>query len=53
MSAFSTFAALLFASAGIGSIALTVRMLWQARDKMVAALLFEPIPKEARYVAHR
>lgn len=53
MSAFSTFAALLFASAGIGSIALTVRMLWLARDKMAAALLFEPIPKEVRYASRR
>jgi hypothetical protein len=43
MTAFSLFAATLFAAAGIGSLALTVRMLWQYRDKMAAALLFEPI----------
>jgi hypothetical protein len=51
MTAFSLFAACLFTSAGVGSLALTVRMLWQYRDKMAAALLFEPIPKEPRHAA--
>ncbi|MEO7469798.1 MAG: hypothetical protein ABIV36_22545 [Sphingobium limneticum] len=53
MTAFPLFAAWLFASAGIGSLALTVRMLWQYRDKMAAALLFEPIPKEDAHAPRR
>jgi hypothetical protein len=51
MTAFSIFAATLFGCAGIGSFALTVRLLWQARDKMAAALAYEPIPQEARHAA--
>lgn len=53
MSAFSIFAASLFAAAGIGSLALTVHMLWHYRDKMAAALLFEPIPQEAAHAPRR
>jgi hypothetical protein len=53
MSVFYLFAASLFAAAGIGSLAVTVRMLWQYRDKMAAALLFDPIPKEAAHAPRR
>jgi len=51
MSALGIFALILFPAAGLGSIALIVRMLAAYSDKMIAALLFEPMPREVHHAA--
>lgn len=37
-------------AAGIYAASLALGELWTARDKIAAALLYEPIPKEPPYV---
>ena len=49
MSAFGIFALILFPAAGVGAIAVIIHMLADYGDKMIAVLLFEPMPGQRRH----
>lgn len=49
MSAFGIFALILFPAAGLGAMIVIARMLADYSDKMIAALLFEPMPGQHRH----
>lgn len=49
MSALGILGLILFPAAGVGAIAVIIRMLADYIDKMIAALLFEPMPGQHRH----